>query len=254
MWYFYTIHFPCHRHPTESRPWLVQRGLTKLCEFSSGSTSLSICPQNLPHWSRGVGRDTMQSSKLHLPLIFTKLGKFHFIKCSSELPEVMWCERQSILWLENELGCHTDEGWILILPFGNSELKNCAYQWLPHQIHQPTATVSFCSPPYHQLPYYAIIYNLKRQLWWLMESRHIVMASFMCQLSWPPVHRYVVKHYSGCFSPLQEYKINLYWIILMKQYCNHLLIFFKVLWIQVIMSCYRTSGLPNLVCWFAYHF
>ena len=36
MWYFYIRHFPCDRHPAKSGPRLDQRGLTKLCEFSTG--------------------------------------------------------------------------------------------------------------------------------------------------------------------------------------------------------------------------
>ena len=46
VWYFYIRHFPCDSHPAKSGPRLDQRSLTKLCEFSTGSTSLSICPWN----------------------------------------------------------------------------------------------------------------------------------------------------------------------------------------------------------------
>lgn len=54
---------------------------------------------------------------LNPPLIFTKTG-------SGELPEGMWCETQSTLWLEKELCCQTDEVWILTLPLSNCDLEH----------------------------------------------------------------------------------------------------------------------------------
>lgn len=84
----------------------------------------------LSRWNRRVRKNIVHSSSLTLPLIFTKRVEFHFIKCWSNLREVMWCERQWILWLESDLCSQTDEV-CLILPLGYCQPEHCANQWLP---------------------------------------------------------------------------------------------------------------------------
>lgn len=94
-------HFQCDRHPAKSGPRLEQRSLHQALWVFYWLYFSPYVPGILPPWNWRVRRDTVQSSSLYLPLIFTKVGKFNFIKCNSENC-LKWCERQVILWLQNE--------------------------------------------------------------------------------------------------------------------------------------------------------
>lgn len=71
-------------------PGLIREASPSFVSYLLALLLFPYVPGILPPWNWRVRRDTVQSSSLYLPLIFTKVGKFNFIKCNSELLEVMW--------------------------------------------------------------------------------------------------------------------------------------------------------------------